>query len=137
MISEIPVTQEPEPVEPLEPAEPAEPLEPPPPASEMRGQSPHPSPPQKEPEVKRRPGRPKKEKPAEASEARVPKAQPKPKTKPKVKDEPFKATLQEAQTAPSFSIGDLSNGQLMAELVNRRRATDREMKASLYRSFVM
>lgn len=127
MISEIPVTQEPEPVEPLEPAEPAEPLEPPPP----------PSPPQKEPEVKRRPGRPKKEKPAEASEARVPKAQPKPKTKPKVKDEPFKATLQEAQTAPSFSIGDLSNGQLMAELVNRRRATDREMKASLYRSFVM
>ena len=127
MISEIPVTEPlEESAEPLEPAEP-EPLEPPPP----------PSPPKKEPE-KRRPGRPKKEPkenvpPPDASDALVPKPQAKPKAKPKKpKDEPFK-TLE----APSFTISDLSNGQLMAELVNRRRATDREMKANLYRSFVM
>ena len=120
MISEIPVTQEEAELEP-------EPLEPPPP----------PSPPKKEPQPeKRRPGRPRKE-PKEQPKENVPPPEAKPKAKPKtrakVKDEPFK-TLQEA---PSFTINDLSNAQLMAELVNRRRTTDREMKANLYRSFVM
>ena len=55
-----------------------------------------------EPEVKRRPGRPKKAV-AQASEPMEAKAKAKPKTKPKKDDEPFQATLQ-AQTAPSFSM---------------------------------
>ena len=134
MISEIPVTEPlEESAEPLEP----EPLEPPPPPSPPKKEASDARVPQAQPE-KRRPGRPRKE-PKEQPKENVPppEAKPKPKTRAKVKDEPFKATLQEAQTAPSFSIGDLSNGQLMAELVNRRRATEREMKTNLYRSFVM
>jgi nucleoid-associated protein YgaU len=90
---------------------------------------------------KRKPGRPRKNPEAipkaEAAEAKAkaPKA-PRPKLKappstpaqssPVVPVDPFRATLD-----------TMSSAQLVAELVTRRRQTEREIKQNLYRSFVM
>ena len=81
-------------------------------------------------------GRPKKEPVAQP--------EPEPKKKPKAKPKPKPAALVERAGRADpvieearFSVNDLSNAQLIAELVNRQRATQREMKANLYRSFVM
>ena len=89
------------------------------------------------PEIpKRKPGRPRKEV--------EPKAQPKPKAQasrvPQVdRVHAPKAQAQPKAQAPSpeFSIGDLTSAELVAELVNRRRANERTMRQELYRSWVM
>ena len=88
--------------------------------------------PQEQPEPKpKKGGRPKKI--AEPPEPPPPPPGPKPKRrKPKVE----KAPPPETFVAP-FNLDDMSSAQLVAELVNRRRASEREMKQNLYRSFVM
>ena len=90
-----------------------------------------PPPPQPPERIPKKRGRPKKEPVPEP----VPVPEPEPKKKPKAKPKPKPAdpVIEEAR----FSVNDLSNAQLIAELVNRQRATQREMKANLYRSFVM
>ena len=68
----------------------------------------------------------------------VPQAHPEPKRKvgrPKKDAQPAQVA-QVAQAAP-FTINDLSSAQLVAELVQRRRANERSMRAELYRSWVM
>ena len=89
---------------------------------------PPPRPPDRIP--KRRPGRPKKEKP----ESPAPKAKPE-SPAPKAKPESKKPAP--VMPAPAFSIDDLSNAELVAALVNRRRANERTMRAELYKSWVM
>jgi len=153
MISEVPVNESEvldvsEPADPKDRVAPAEPLE-------LRGPDqaleppPPPEPPQREP--KRKPGRPKKDRNEDRNEdrndrvarvARVAPAElaaPAPKAKPKAKKQPAADPVDRIAAADpiQFSINDLSSAQLVAELVNRRRATEREMKANLYRSFVM
>jgi outer membrane biosynthesis protein TonB len=73
----------------------------------------------KPPEPKRKPGRPKKEPPQETPQERIA-----PQERPEI--DPFRATLD-----------TMSSAALVAELVNRRRASERQMKQELYRSFVM
>ena len=83
-----------------------------------------------EPKPKKR-GRPKKI--PEPEPPPPPPPAPKPKQrKPKVEKAP-----PEALVAEPFSLDDMSSAQLVAALVNRRRASEREMKQNLYRSFVM
>ena len=88
--------------------------------------------------VKRKPGRPKKEveKVEKVEKAKPP---PKPKAKPRVPKEniaPTNAPEIIENRAPEPFYG-LSSAQLVAELVNRRRLEERQMKQNLYRSFVM
>ena len=97
-----------------------------------------PPPPQPPERIPKKRGRPKKEPVPE------PVPEPEPKKKPKAKPKPKPAALAERAGRADpvieearFSVNDLSNAQLIAELVNRQRATQREMKANLYRSFVM
>jgi hypothetical protein len=146
MISEVPVDQEIQEAEishqesvednsTLE-AQEATTLNPPPP----------PQPPERTPKKR---GRPKKEPVPEAPEGRGqsapegrgqsphPQPVPEPKKRPRAKPKPKPAVAQPIVEEASFSVNDLSNAQLIAELVNRQRATQREMKANLYRSFVM
>ena len=85
--------------------------------------------------VKRKPGRPKKE----IEKVEKPKPPPKPKAKPRVPKEniaPTNAPEIIENRAPEPFYG-LSSAQLVAELVNRRRIEERQMKQNLYRSFVM
>ena len=83
-------------------------------------------------------GRPKKEPAPEPVPVPEPEPKKKPKAKPKDKPKPKSADLTNPVIEEArFSVNDLSNAQLIAELVNRQRATQREMKANLYRSFVM
>ena len=130
MISEIPIGESPTP-EPPEPPEPtteppasvAQPVDVPPPPQPVNSVNV----PQAHPErlPKRKVGRPKKEnaQPTQPKAAQ-PKAQPK--------------AQQPAQPAPPpFTINDMSSAQLVAELVNRRRANERTMRQELYRSWVM
>ena len=83
-------------------------------------------------------GRPKKI----ANSVRVPQEHPEPEPppppapKPQRKPKVAKAPPPEAFVEP-FSLDAMSSAQLVAELVNRRRASEREMKQNLYRSFVM
>jgi hypothetical protein len=127
----------------LEPAEnePAEPLE---------GAAEPPTP-------KRKPGRPRKKEASGSSraerEAREQSslAPPPPVAKPKAPRKPARpesargmqrGMVQEplrALPADPFraTLDNMSAGQLVAELVHRRRAADKEMKQNLYRSFVM
>jgi outer membrane biosynthesis protein TonB len=102
----------------------------------VRGQSPH--------DVPKKRGRPKKEPVPEP--VPVPEPEPVPKKKPKAKPKVKSAALAERAGRADlttiveearFSVNDLSNAQLISELVNRQRATQREMKTNLYRSFVM
>ena len=95
-----------------------------------------PPPPQPPERIPKKRGRPKKEP--------VPEPEPQPKKKP-AKPKP-KAAAPKVKSADltnpiveeaRFSVNDLSNAQLISELVNRQRATQREMKANLFRSFVM
>jgi hypothetical protein len=87
---------------------------------------------------KRKPGRPRK-----TPEA-IPKAEAKPKApkapRPKLKAPPSTP----AQSSPVVpvdpfraTLDTMSSAQLVAELVTRRRQTEREIKQNLYRSFVM
>jgi outer membrane biosynthesis protein TonB len=129
MISEVPVTQE-EIQEEIQEIQEAEEANPPPPP----------------PDVPKKRGRPKKEpvpEPVPEPEP-VPKKKPKakPKAEPKVKSAALaeragRADLTTIVEEARFSVNDLSNAQLISELVNRQRATQREMKTNLYRSFVM
>ena len=116
----------------LEPAEnePAEPLE---------GAAEPPTP-------KRKPGRPRKK---EASGSLRTEAPPPPVAKPKAPRKPARpesarGMIQEPATLRALpedpfraTLDNMSAGQLIAELVHRRRAADKEMKQNLYRSFVM
>ena len=84
---------------------------------------------------KRKPGRPKKE----VEKVEKPKSPPKPKAKtrtPKENIAPATAPEIIENRAPEPFYG-LSSAQLVAELVNRRRLEERQMKQNLYRSFVM
>ena len=72
-------------------------------------------PPPPEPAPKKR-GRPKK--PAHAPQAPPP-------------------TPEASSAREPFALDTMSNAQLVAELVNRRRQTERQMKQDLFRSFVM
>ena len=121
MISEVPVTQEE-----IQEAEEANP--PPPPSEDAGAEPPAPS---VQSDVPKKRGRPKKEPVPEPVPKKKPKA--KPKAEPKVKSAALTNIVEEAR----FSVNDLSNAQLISELVNRQRATQREMKTNLYRSFVM
>jgi hypothetical protein len=102
-----------------------------------------PPPPQPLERIPKKRGRPKKEPVPEAPEGRGqsphphPQPVPEPKKRPRAKPKPKPAVAQPIVEEASFSVNDLSNAQLIAELVNRQRATQREMKANLYRSFVM
>ena len=93
-----------------------------------------PAPPEPEAAPKRKPGRPRK-----AAPTPVPQVPP---TAPKKvimrKTRPARPPPEEA-AAPEFTetISDMSSAYLVAELMNRRRERGREMKASLYTSFVM
>ena len=88
-------------------------------------------------------GRPKKE----ASGSLRAEAPPPPQVKPKAPRKPARpesarGMVQEplrALPADPFraTLDNMSAGQLVAELVHRRRAADKEMKQNLYRSFVM
>ena len=92
-------------------------------------------------------GRPKKEPVPQPEPEPQPKkkpAKPKPKAAaPKVKSAALAERAGRADlTNPiveeaRFSVNDLSNAQLIGELVTRQRQTQREMKTNLYRSFVM
>ena len=117
MISEVPVIQE-EIQEEIQEIQEAEEANPPPPPPEI---------------TPKKRGRPKKEPVPEPVPEIIPnKKKPRPKPKPApIVDVP--SASQEAR----FSVNDLSNAQLISELVNRQRATQPEMKANLYRSFVM
>ena len=92
--------------------------------------------------VKRKPGRPKKEiEKVEKVEKPKPPPRPRPKTRtPKENIAPANAPEiiqpeeRDARVAPFYG---LSSAQLVAELVNRRRLEERQMKQNLYRSFVM
>jgi outer membrane biosynthesis protein TonB len=119
MISEVPVTQE-EIQEEIQEIQEAEEANPPPPP----------------PDVPKKRGRPKKvPEPVPVPEPKKkPKAKPKAVPSPKVKSADLTNPIVEEAR---FSVNDLSNAQLISELVNRQRATQREMKTNLYRSFVM
>ena len=109
------------------------------------------------PTPKRKPGRPRKKEASGSSraerEAREQSslAPPPPVAKPKAPRKPARpesargmqrGMVQEplrALPADPFraTLDNMSAGQLVAELVHRRRAADKEMKQNLYRSFVM
>ena len=94
--------------------------------------TPPPTPPPPTPEApKRKPGRPRKEAPPPTPEPPAPK----PRAKRAARPPPEAAPPVEPQQ--DFSIGNMSSAYLVAELMNRRRDRDRDMKASLYKSFVM
>jgi hypothetical protein len=83
------------------------------------------------PEPKKKPGRPKKDSAQAPSErSSQPPTQAPSDSQPPVlsasHEDPFRATLD-----------TMSSAALVAELVNRRRASERQMKQELYRSFVM
>jgi hypothetical protein len=85
------------------------------------------------PEPKKKPGRPKKDSaqaPSERSSQPPTQAPSERSSQPPVlsasHEDPFRATLD-----------TMSSAALVAELVNRRRASERQMKQELYRSFVM
>ena len=92
--------------------------------------------------VKRKPGRPKKEvEKVEKVEKPKPPSRPKAKTRtpkenvaPANTPEIIQPEERDARVAPFYG---LSSAQLVAELVNRRRLEERQMKQNLYRSFVM
>jgi hypothetical protein len=99
------------------------------PEPKKRGRPKKTEPPPPEP-PKKKPGRPKKDS-AQAPSARERSSQPP--TQPPApvlsahpEIDPFRATLD-----------TMSSAALVAELVNRRRASERQMKQELYRSFVM
>ena len=97
-----------------------------------------PAPPEPEAAPKRKPGRPRKAAPPPQAPP-VPQAPPAaPKKVIMRKTRPARPPPEEA-AAPEFTetISDMSSAYLVAELMNRRRERGREMKASLYRSFVM
>ena len=81
---------------------------------------------------KRKPGRPKKN--PEAKPKAAPKA-----PRPKAKAPPAQSAQASSPVVPPFraTLDTMSSAQLVAELVNRRRQTEREIKQNLYRSFVM
>jgi outer membrane biosynthesis protein TonB len=98
------------------------------------------NPPPPPPDVPKKRGRPKKVPEPVPEPVPVPEPKKKPKAKPKAVPSPkvksadlTNPIVEEAR----FSVNDLSNAQLISELVNRQRATQREMKTNLYRSFVM
>ena len=134
MISEIPVDQIPEPEIP-EPETPAPEIETPVEGHDRVAPPPPPQPPERLP---RKVGRPKKN-PEEPKAP--PKATPAPKAKPKPKPKPAGPTDRvappQAVAPQAITIGDLSNAELVAELINRRRANERSMRAELYKSWVM
>ena len=118
MVEEIPVGE-------IEMEQEAQPPTPPPEALPPTPEPPTP---------KRKPGRPRK-----APQAPEPPQAPPPTPKPKARKP---RPTPEAPEAPppdrqEFNIGDMSSAYLVSELMNRRRERGREMKASLYRSFVM
>ena len=92
----------------------------------------------REPEVSAEPtpkkrGRPKKEPPPPPEPApKKPRGRPK---KPPPTSEAPEAP--EASAPQPFTLDSMSSAMLVAELVNRKRQAERQMKQNLYRSFVM
>jgi hypothetical protein len=90
------------------------------------------------PEPKKR-GRPKKETPKPPE---PPKRKPGRPKKSEQKPQPPQETPPERSSQPEIdpfraTLDTMSSAALVAELVNRRRAFERQMKQELYRSFVM
>jgi hypothetical protein len=94
------------------------------------------------PPPKRKPGRPKKnDSAAGAQSAPEAKAKPKAPKAPKPKARAPKAAPAQSAVVPvdpfRATLDTMSSAQLVAELVTRRRQTEREIKQNLYRSFVL